>query len=104
MIRIPALRPDLILDVIAHQRVVFSSAAESREFEGDLYCAVVGEIDGRRTAREIVTVLERLYRPEEIYYVLAILAREGLTVESSAAASRDAAWWYSAGVPVEQAR
>ncbi len=99
MLERPTFRPYFHLETVEEEGVFLLSEHGHFVLTGHLNELVVPLVDGERTADEIAVELADKAKPEEIFYTLALLERDGHLEESNGPMPEGhAAFWSSLGV------
>ncbi|WOJ93372.1 TOMM precursor leader peptide-binding protein [Congregibacter variabilis] len=99
MIRIPAFKANLHLEVIPGDGVVVLSESTASALQGDAYENLVPLIDGVRSTEVIVACLAGTLDPATAYYALSRMEARGLLVEATPEISPPiAAFWQGIGL------
>ena len=104
MIKIPAFKNHLHVDVISGEGVLILSEAEAKALHGSAYEKIVPLIDGKRSSDEIVDALAGQLDAAIIYFMLNKMEAKGYLSESCPTIPNDiAAFWHVEGINPEQA-
>jgi ribosomal protein S12 methylthiotransferase accessory factor len=95
MLHRPAFRPEYSVQVVPPDGVFLLAETGHELLRGEVYCRVARQINGRRTADELVDLLEGALPATHVYYALLMLERGGYLVEAAEAWPRDAAAFCS---------
>ena len=98
LVRLPALAPHLEFRDIGEQRTLLVSESFNTLLHGELNCALLPLLDGRRPLDEIVAALEEAHAAVDIRAAIASLSARGYVVSAEHGMDRSrAAYWSSLG-------
>jgi bacteriocin biosynthesis cyclodehydratase domain-containing protein len=99
MLKIPAFKSHLHVEVIPGQGVLLLSEDGARALHGKLYELIAPLVDGARSCDDIVDTLSDRADAARIYYALGLLERNGHTAEATPHVDRaTAAFWHGLGM------
>jgi len=99
MIKIPAFKNHLHVEVISGEGVLILSETEAKALHGSAYEKTVSLIDGKRSTDEIVDALAGKVDAAMVYFVLNKIEAKGYLSELNPGVPNDiAAFWHGAGI------
>ena len=98
LVRLPALAPHLEFHDIGKRRTLLVSESFNTLLHGELNCALLPLLDGRRSQDEIVAALEGVHAATDVRAAIASLSARGYVVSAEHGMDRSrAAYWSSLG-------
>jgi len=99
MITRPIFKPSFHVEPLGREGIFLLTETAQVLLRGGLYCALAPLLDGRRSADELVDLLDEEASAAEVYYTLARLEQQGYVVEADGATpAPEAAFWSALNV------
>lgn len=98
----PIFKRHFHVELLEPEHVLLISEDRYHIFSGNAYLRVASSLDGQRSVKDLIALLAEKVSAAEIYYVLTMLAREGLLTDGgSALPEKTQAFWDALGAEAQ---